>query len=234
MEYIHAESLRFIARTKIVIPIQLAAHLFENNIVKALDTLEEMRLQFKWVGKISNFKISDRYGGGCVDVFFLTEEGAKALKEIDEDLFKGTGTVGKPTGRRRAIITHDLYINKALLWLEQYVDIEKYESEKILRKELFLQRLRDGMFRKQESKPLTMGDFRIDYWKIGEKHGFGRAVCEIALTLNYEQIEKKPDGMWWFVNNEANADLISEVKGKQAKFICNLGNLNSINFPEKK
>lgn len=232
MEIIYQEALCFIAQTKVVIPVQLAAHLFDNNSIKAVDLLEEMRLQLKWLGKISNFKIPDRYGSGMVDVYYLTEEGAEAMKLFDEDIHRGIGSVGKPTGRRRAIIVHDLYINKSLLWFSQYIEIENYESEKVLRKELFLERLRHGTLKNNSDAPLTMGDFRVEYRRKTEEREYGKATCEIALSLNYDQIETKPDGMWWFVNNEAMADLVSEAKGDKARYICNLGSLNSLTYPD--
>lgn len=224
--------LKFISRVGVVTPLQIAQFNFQGGEMLARDSLEQMRLQLSWLGRLKDIDVPKKYGGGIITVYYLTAKGGEAACQFAEILTNDLVAVGKPCGNRLRTIYHDLYINKALLWLEQRVVIHKYQWEKILRRNQFNKRKIDNKLSNENSMNYSMGDFRIQYERLGEPGNTKWMECEVSTSLDAEQIRSKPDDMFWFVVGEATADLVEETKASKAKYIVQLGKLNSSLYPK--
>lgn len=225
--------LKFVSRVGIVTPLQIAQFNYQGNEILALENLERMRLQLGWLGRMKEIEVPKKYGGGVIVVYYSTTKGGEAVCQFAETLPNDLVAVGKPLGNRSKTIFHDLYINKAVLWLEQKVVIHKYQSEKILRRNQFIKRRIENNSLDENSINYSMGDFRIQYERLNEPGNIKWMECEVATSLDAEQIAAKPDGMFWFVVGEAAADLVEQTKGSKAKYTVQLGKLNSSFYPKE-
>lgn len=152
-----------------------------------------------------------------VDVFFLTDAGA----QLADNCFNGVGRFSNPAapeGVDAARIYHNLIITEALLYACERFNVIDYVNENELKSEIY--RRRSYLYKNRK----TTGDFRVVFEEAGELFSLNG---EVSLQTKPKQLKEKPDGLIYFTDCLATADIIQTVKETDEVIILDPLGLNA-------
>ena len=180
--------------------------------------LDEMHYSDRWIDRLDEVDLPRFCGGGKVSVYYLTNRGADALKQVALEVHKHARP-GQPTGKLRANIPHELLVAESFLWLKARYGIREFVPETALKSEIASARVRQAGKRLTALTDESTGDFRVRLRDGGRDK---TVVCEVAVHYKYDEIAGKPDNMLWFTSDGRQADLIDAIKGTQAVMLGNV------------
>ena len=189
---------------------QIARLVSNADVERAEGLLDELHYTDRWIDRLDEVRLP-RYcaGGGIVSVYYLTSQGAAALKSIALEIHKHARP-GQPKGKLRERIPHELLVAEAFIWLNERYSIKNFLPETELKSQIGKARVQEAGRRLESLPDESTGDFKVCLDQGGREQTI---ECEIAVHYEYHQIAAKPDKMLWFTRDGRQADLIETVKG---------------------
>lgn len=173
--------------------------------------LYELLYSDRWIGRLDEIRMPKSCGGGMVDVYYLTQRGAEALKETAPEIHKHARP-GQPRGVLRSRIPHELLVAEAYLWLAAENQILAFWPETELKSQIGKERVREAGRKLDRLPDEATGDFKV---LLADQKGSRWVECEIAVHYERKQVAAKPHKMLWFTSDRRQADLIESIKGSR-------------------
>ena len=210
-----ARLLCFAALLRVFTPGQAARYIWSGNIQASVEGLKRLVEQRRWFGIINSFPLPREFGGGTIDVYFMTQRGFAALEKIAPKLAKHARPK-QPRGVKRDRIPHDLLITETYLWHHERYLILEFLTEETIKSMLGKARWQRGETLQDYIPSEATGDCKL---LVMRRDGSGQSFwveCEISLHLDADQIAAKPEKMDWFTICRHQADIIEAVKKRRA------------------
>lgn len=186
---------------------------------RAQEALDKLVWRYRWLGRVGPVTLPKGCGPAAkkaVYVYYLTEKGAKVLKDASPQLARHARP-GRPTGSKLARLPHELLVAESWLLTSETKEIQEFWPETELKRQIVKNRFKvvgaaghggQGGYVPDEAT----GDFkmrvsdresRVQYW----------VEAEVAVRYRDRQIREKPEGMDWYACDPHQAGLIEYVKG---------------------